>query len=122
MEQLKLKFVPPAEALEWLERVPDFDKGIMDYPTLRMLCSYNGEPVGYLPIQKAVVLESLAVKTGDDLLAAQAMRDLVKGAELSASSDGIREIYFVGTSQSVIDIAKKNGFEELPWPVLRLKL
>ncbi len=123
MEQLKLRFAAPQDALEWLENVPDFDKGIMSYPSLRMLCAYNGEPVGYLPIHKAVMLESLALKPGiGQLEGAAAMRDLVKGAELNASSDGISEIYFIGNDKSVVDIAVKNGFEVLPWPVLRMRL
>lgn len=122
-EQLKLKLAPPADALEWLEKVPEFDKGIMGYPSLRMLCAYNGEPVAYLPIQRVAMLESLALREGlDDLTAAQAMRDLVKGAEIVASSDGIREICFLGTDEAMVKIAKHQGFEELPWRLLRLKL
>lgn len=123
MEQLKLRFAAPTEALEWLEQVPEFDKGIMTYPTLRVLCAYNGSPVAYLPIQQAIVLESLAIKPGaSSLEAAQAMRDLVKGAELTASADKVREIYFIGTDKTVVESAQKSGFEVLPWPVLRMKL
>lgn len=125
MEQLRLSFVPVDDPLarEWLEKVPEFDPGVLYYPTTRMLCSYRSQPVGFLPIQKVVMLETLGMDPSADLLtAAQAMRDLVKGTTLTASSDQIKEIYFLGTDKHVIEIAQKCGFEVLKWPILRMRL
>lgn len=114
-----------AQIVEWLNLNKGnlFDPDVLSYPTLRVLCAYNKEPVSYLPTQRALVLESVAVnpKAGD-LDRAQALRDLVKGSELLASSDGIREIFLFGKDTAVLDIAEARGFELLPWPVLRMKL
>ena len=127
MNQLKLAFVPVSDEIArgWLDRVPEFDSGILAYPTTRLLCAYNSHPVGFLPVHKAAILETLALNpeaSNEDK--AQAMRDLVKAATLTASSDGIKEIYFLGTDKHVIDIATKPGvgFEELPWKIYRMKL
>jgi len=68
-------------------------------------------------------VESLALKPElDSLTAAQAARDMMKGIELLASGEGVREIYFIGTDETVLELAGKHGFEVLPWKLLRLKL
>jgi N-acetylglutamate synthase-like GNAT family acetyltransferase len=109
--------------MELLSTVPEFDPGIANYPTSRMLVACNGHGIAYLPTQKVLVLESLAIRPDTDrLTSAQATRDLVKGAELLASSEGIKEIMFLATDKTVAEMAKRQGFQELPWPVLRLKL
>lgn len=127
MTQQKLAFVSVNDPLarEWLRKVPEFDEGILSYPTTRMLCSYNSRPVGFLPVHKACILETLALNPeSSDEEKTQAMRDLVKGATLNASSDGIKEIYFLGTDERVVKIATnpRAGFEELPWKIYRMKL
>lgn len=128
MRELKLRVAVPEDTekiVEWLNANPRnlFDPDILKYPTLRVLCAYNGAPVAFLPTQKALFLESLAVNPqANDLERAEALRDLVKGAQLLASSDGIKEIYLFGEDKTVLDIAEKRGFERLPWPLLRMKL
>ena len=125
MEQLKTGFarIDDPLAREWLDKIPEFDSGVLSYPTTRMLCSYNSHPIGFLPIQKAVVLESMALSpNSDEIVGAQAMRDLFKGAELCASSDGIREIYFLATDETMVKVAEKHNLEKLKWPVYRMRL
>ena len=128
MNELKLRVALPKDTktiVEWLNADPKnlFDPNILEYPTLRVLCAYNGAPVAFLPTQKALFLESMAINPkASDLERAQALRDLVKGAELLASSDGIKEIYLFGEDERVLQIAEKRGFERLPWPLLRMKL
>ena len=128
MEQLKVKLAGPedaAQVVEWLNANKGnlFDPSILKYPTLRILCAYNGAPVAYLPTQRALILESIAVNpSAPDLDRAQALRDLVKGSQVIASSEGIRELYLFGQDERVLKIAERHGFERLPWPILRLKL
>lgn len=126
MKQLKMGYMRPEERetfIKWVNKTPGnlYDPGILNYPTLRVLTSYNGEPVAFLPMQQALFLESLAVKE-PRIENAQAFRDLVKGAEQHASSLGIRELYFLCRDERVISIAENHGFERVPYPLTRMKL
>ena len=129
MRQLKLRAATPEDSKEltaWLSTNPlnEFESVILKYPTLRVIASYAPEGVVcYLPTQKVLVLESLAVNpNAGDLEKAQALRDLTKAAELLASSEGIREIWFLDGAGGVGEMARSHGFEELPYKVFRLKL
>lgn len=128
MNQLKMRIALPEDTkqiIEWLNGNPRnlFDPDILKYPTLRVLCAYNSEPVCFLPTQQALFLESTAMNPRAlDPDRAQALRDLVKGAELLASTNGIKEIYMFGADEAVIKIAQDHGFERIPWPLVRLKL
>lgn len=117
-EQLKIRLATPEDApqlAEWLNGTTGnlYDSAILKYPTLRVLCAYNGNgPSVYLPSQTALVLESLAVKPGTPPIeAARAFRDLVKGMELVASGLGVRELYFVCADPGVAALAAAHGFE-----------
>lgn len=129
MRQLKLRFSRPEDRpkiLEWLKANPDngFDPDILGYPTLQVLCAYSDEgPVAFLPIQTAIVLESTARMPGiTDVDSAQALRDCTKAAELLASAQHIREIYFLAKEPKLIEMAKNHGYEEMPWTPMRMKL
>ena len=128
MRQLKIKLAGPEDAaslIEWLNTTKKnlFDPTILQYPTLRTLCSYDGQPIAYLPTQRALFLESLAVNPVASLMdRAQAFRDLVKGSQLLAASDGIRELYMLCEDEAVLKVAESHGFERLPYPSVRLKL
>lgn len=126
MNELKLKFVPVDEEVKsWLSttRNNDLDPAIFRYPTLRVLCAYDGEAEAYLPTQLAVVLESLALKPGIDAHRyVEAIRALVKGVTLNASSLGVKEIYFIATDEDVLQVALRHGFEKIEHPVLRMRL
>jgi hypothetical protein len=127
VNQLKVKFAEPSQAEElkqWLRDTKGnlFDEAILGYPTLQTICAYNGQSVAYLPMQRALFLESLAVSPqATDLEKAQAFRDLVKASELVASSHGIKEIYMI-CGENIKELATKHGFEDVPWPVVRMKL
>ena len=126
MNELKLKFVPVDEEVKsWLSttRNNDLDPAIFSYPTLRVLCAYDGEAEAYLPTQLVVMLESLALKPGIDAHRyLDAIRSLVKGVTLNASSLGVKEIYFIATDEDVLQVALNHGFERINSPVLRMKL
>lgn len=128
MKQLKIRYITQEDQktfLEWVNTTAQnlYDPDILKYPTLKVLCSYNGYPVAYMPFQQTLMLESLAVKPNvSPIETGQAFRDLVKGAELHASGLGIKEIAFLCKDEQVISIAENHGFERLPWPLLRMKL
>lgn len=70
-----------------------------------------------MPVQRALVLESIGPNAN-----AQAVRDLTKAAELVASSHGIKEMYFLDGKGGIGELAKRHGFEELKYRVLRMRL
>jgi|SRR5579859_3683048 len=128
MKQLNVRTARPEDApqiLEWLRANPanEFDPGILSYPTLQVLCSYNSEPVCYLPTQKALILESTAIRPGlSELDSAQALRDLVKAAQLLASQSGIKEVFYMGTDKRLNAMAGRHNFTLRDWKVLQMKL
>lgn len=133
MKQLKIRIGETEDVktcVDWLNATKGnlYDPGILKYPTLRILCAYSGviadgTPVAYLPTQRTLFLESLAVNPESPLLdRAQAFRDLVKNSELLASSDGIREIYMLCADENVLNVAEGHGFERVPYPLVRMKL
>lgn len=128
MKQLKVGYLREEDQrtfIEWVNSTPNnlWDVDVLKYPTLRVICSYGDAPVAFLPVQQGLMLESLAVSaTARDLDKGQAFRDLVKGAELHASSLGIRELYFVCRDPRVTSIAESHGFERIEHPLVRLKL
>lgn len=136
MKQLKMRYAVEDESkqiVSWITANPNnhFDSSILKYPTLRMLCSYGDEPVCYLPVHKTLMMESIAVNPSASRLdVAQALRDLTKASELIASSESMREIYFIGGHGGVGEMAALNGkhsFEKVildgkPAEIYRIRL
>ncbi len=129
MKQLKLRFARAEESkqvMDWIREHPenDFDPDIIDYPTLQVFCAYSDDGVeAYIPTHNVKVLESTALRPGVDIgTAAQALRDFTKAAELMASSQNIRELYFLCRDEALIAMARNHGYEEMPFKVLRMKL
>lgn len=130
MKEHKLRFMSKDDQprfLEFFNATPEnlCDPDILSYPSLRVLCAYDDQSgaEAFLPQQDVTMLESLAVKPGlSPLDAAKAFKDLVKASEVVASSKGHKEMYFVCKDENVIGMAKRHGFEELPWKVCRMKL
>lgn len=128
MRQLKVGYLRDEDQktfIEWVNSTPNnlWDKDVLSYPTLRVICSYGDSPVAFLPVQQPLMLESLAVSvTARDLDKAQSFRDLVKAAELHASSVQAREMYFICKDEAVLKIAEGHGFERIDFPLVRMKL
>lgn len=125
--ELKLRLAQPEESkqiVDWLNNTPEFDPGILKYPMLGVHCAYNGAgPIAYLPFQRVIMLESLAVNPeAGPVDRGRAYRDLVKGVTLVASAEKIRELYFLATDEKVAKMAINHDFEELPWKVCRMRL
>lgn len=126
MKQLKIRMAEHGEhtqVAEWAKANPtaNFDSRIMQYPTLQVLCSYNGKPVSYAPFHRVLVMESLAVSPEASFPErAQSLRDFIKAAELIASANGIKEIHFQVSDEAVKTIAENHGFETIT--ICRMKL
>jgi len=112
----------------WLEARKtrnQFDPAIFNYPTLEVIAATNGaeKPHVYLPVQKAAVLESVAVNpesTPTEVAHALVMAE--RAAEYSAHASGCREIYFLASDQNTAAGAKHLGFEEMDMKVYRKRL
>lgn len=128
MKQLNTRMARPEDApniLEWQKQTSGgkFDQDVLNYPTLQVLCSYNSTPVAYLLTHKALILEATAINPEiSELESAQALRDLVKAAQLLASQAGVKEIYFLGTDDRLNAMAEKHNFEKKDLPVFMMKL
>lgn len=129
MTQLKLRFGNPEDAAQivnWLNANPnnEFNPEVLKYPTLRIFTAYSESGnEAHLPFQRVLMLESYAPRPGMPLaVSAQALRDFTKAAELIASSEGIREIYFLDGAAGVSELALANGYEEVPFKVYRMRL
>lgn len=114
------------QIVDWLNKTASnqFDPAILKFPTLRVLCSYNGTgPVSYLPFHRVLMLESVAANPEASLRdRVQAVRDFTKGVELLASAEGIKEIYFLDGGGGLGEMATHHGYELLPFKVYRMKL
>ena len=119
-----LRFAAPEEKEEVKSRLRanplnEFvaDGHILDYPSTQVLVAQREEEKHFLPVQKVLMLESIS-----DSIDPVAIRDLIKGSELVASANQIREIYFLDGAGGIDGLAKRRGFEELPYKVYRLKV
>jgi len=129
VRQLKVRYITPDDSkkfIEWINNTPAnlYDAEVLKYPTLKVVCSYgeNG-PVAFLPFQRVLMLESLAVNQEAAVIeTAQAFRDLVKAAELDASGTQCKEMYFICKDENVLRVAQGHGFERIEFPVVRMRL
>lgn len=101
-----------------------FDPEVMTYPSTALLVAHKeGEPLVFLPVQQAIVLESIGKKPGiTDFEMAVSLKEIISAVVMSASATGKGELYFLCKEPSTQAFAEKNGFEKLPWPIYRLKL
>jgi len=100
-----------------------FDMNVLTYPNTSVYVAHSGDPVMFLPVQMAAVLESLAPKPGlPRSEQARALAEIVTSVVYDASRQGVREIYFLSADAPTIEFAKRHGFEEVRHTVLRLKL
>jgi hypothetical protein len=90
--------------------------------SIRVACNKNG-PIVFMPVQRPLHMESLCVNpkasSGE---VAVALRALFQDVILSAMQEGSGEIFFAASESTIPELAKKAGFEELPWKVYRIKI
>lgn len=128
MRKIWVRPVRPADQKDFNEYVAiteknEFDPEVLTYPSTTMLVAHDGKPVVFLPVQLAVVLESLAIRPdASDFQVSVALKELVSVVSVLAAQRQLGEMYFIGTNERTNAFATKNGFTELPWKVYRLKL
>jgi hypothetical protein len=129
MKQVFVRFADQKDAPQfeqWVtaaQAINLWDPAIMDYPTTRTLVAHNGEPLMYMPVQTALMMESLAPKPGiSPIEEGLALREITKAVALLASQQQIRESYFLCKDERVVKFASAHGYELLPWKTLRMRL
>jgi hypothetical protein len=123
-------FVRPArnteggKFLEWSVPVPGFDPEIAYQPGVFTLAAYNKKHViSYMPVQKPYMLETIARNPeASDVEATTAFKEFIQFLVSQGTIQGVSEIYFLGTDESVNQIAESTIFEPLPYKVYKLKL
>jgi len=129
MKPIKVRLIRPEDEelfVDWSARNlshNQFDPDVLSYPQTTVLCAEDEQPEMFMPVQLAVVLESLAPRPdATPLKRAAAIRRLVFTVAELAKKIGVGELYFVSKDQDIIDMALRHGFEKAPGTVLRLKL
>ena len=131
--KLEVKIVEPGQDPEnpypevdrWLAANRDrngYDPAVLKYPCTMVLEVRDGATMGYLPIQSAVILESLGLRDRlSPVERAEATMNLAGAAIKIAATAGKREAYTIVTDEVTARAAMKAGFKLLPYQVLRLK-
>lgn len=120
MKQFKLGIATDKAEIDAALRanpINEYSPRILGYPTTRVLLAYESDEKHYMPVQQVLMIESLSAN-----IPPNALRDLVKGAELYAASHGIKELYFLDGAGGVAEFATHRGFEEVPYKVFRMVL
>ena len=110
---------------DWAMKTPNnlYDPQVAGYPCTEVLVAENGHPLVFMPIQQAVVMDSLAARPGiEKREMALALKELVKMTGFLARQANLRELYFFSADDDVNAMAERYGFEKVESPMLRLKL
>jgi len=103
----------------------NFDPGILLYPTTSIMVMFDKSGVlGYMPVQKPLMLESFAPRPGlDELGQASAMKAMTQQVVTQAYAYGAGEIYFLTKDDETAEFAKRQAYEEMEnYRVFRIKL
>jgi len=94
------------------------------YPSTLVFTAFNSKgPIVFAPIQRPLMIDALAVNPqadGPDIVTA--LKEITQAAVKQAYDVGAGEIYFLCKDESTIEIAKRQGYEEMPWKLFRMKL
>lgn len=130
MQKIQIRQAAPRDGqnfAEWSLANPcnGFDSEAAAYPSSVTLCAEDSAgTLGYMPIQRPLLLESLAMRPGASASdTARALRAFVDAAKNLAKATGVGEIYFLGTEDGTNRLAENHEtFERMPWPVYRLRV
>jgi hypothetical protein len=103
----------------------DFDPGVMATRSTMFTTAYNHEgAAAFMPIQQVYVLDSFAPKPGASAGEnAAALKAIVQFSVTKAHENGVGEILFFATDKETVAAALNHfEFEEIPYPVYRLKI
>jgi hypothetical protein len=101
----------------------NIDTAIFSYPATDILKASNGKPVIYMPRQRVMFLESLAINPeaqASDV--ALALRAIMQVSEYEARVNGHGEIYFLCGDKETCEYAERHGMEEIKLKLYRRKL
>lgn len=110
---------------QWLTETPHnyYDQAVYFYPHTVTLVAASDRNLVYMPIQRTITLESLAVNpdttNGEKAIA---MVELIRTAVYEASLQGVKEIYFVATNPDTAHFAERRKLERIQHPVYRIKV
>lgn len=116
------------QLVEWLHanRAKNhYDPAILGCGATRVMAVDRGEEtLCYLPLQTVIMSDSLAPNPRKSVLEiARAMKEFVWQMVRMAKQAGIGEIYFLCDPKdtATLNLAKRHGYEELGFKVMRLK-
>jgi hypothetical protein len=100
------------------------DPTVLTYPSTSIKVAFNKDgPIIFLPIHRPIHLESLAVRPGaTDGEKAAALRALLQDVITVAMQEGVGEIWYQASEETLPEFAKKAGFKEVPYKIYRLKI
>lgn len=116
-EPIKIDKMKPSdipEMADWMSGLSgrnNIDSAIFGYPATDVLKASNGKGVVYMPRQRVMFLESLAINPqaqASDV--ALALRALIQVSEYEARMSGHGEMYFLCSDKETKDYALHHGF------------
>ena len=107
-----------AQFIDWVWKARDincFDMDVMKYPrTVVVSADDNDGALLYMPIQPALMLESLAPRPGvSPRKEAMALWKIGETLEQISKHTGIQEQYFLCKDDRVANLCARHGFEEM---------
>jgi hypothetical protein len=101
----------------WLHNSPfasDVDATVFAYPNTQVYVAHRDKPVGMLPLQLTMTVESFAYPPdASDTQKAAALAQLIKTAVFIAREKQIAEIFFNTTDEHMATFAAAHGFREM---------
>lgn len=127
METITANLSPATpEMCEWMEKGTDnyFDPEVLQYPTTKLIAAKSkSKTIMYMPFQMAAVLESLAINpnaTKHEI--AVALRTIITSLSLLLQTNGVGEMYFLGSNKDTNEFAMKQDiFTQSKFPLFRAK-
>jgi N-acetylglutamate synthase-like GNAT family acetyltransferase len=99
------------------------DTGIFSYPATDILKASNGHTVMYMPRQRVMFLESLAINPeAQSSDVALALRALLQVSEYESRNAGAGELYFLCRDEETCQFAERHGMEKMNFTLYRRKL
>lgn len=122
----KMKKEDIQEMCDWMSKLAgrnNIDTDIFTYPATDVLKASNGKGVIYMPRQRVMFLESLAINPDAQASdVALALRALIQVSEYEARVSGHGEMYFLCADEETCKYAEHHGMEEVKLKLYRRKL
>lgn len=98
------------------------DAGVLGYPSTEIICAERGgNPVLYVPIQRCLVMESMAPNPqASDVELALALDRIVSTVVWKSRQEGNGEILFSPSEPRIRALALANGFKD--YPMMRIRV